>query len=149
MRRTADSDEEEQQEHLERQLQQLERKQRKINRKIIDIRVKLTLLQHYTNEVSSESSDDDSSTASTTSNTNSNATNDIENDSDNNSDNNSEQQLEIGDVVLINNPGPSQENTGKIFEITPKGFYKLKTVRGNTIRRLAKNLRKLRYIQHD
>jgi hypothetical protein len=102
------------------------------------------LLQNYTTDVSSVSSDDTSSITANSNDTNAIEQNNNEESSDTDSD-----ELEIGDVVLINNPGPAQENTGKIFEITPKGFYKLKTVRGNTIRRLAKNLRKLRYIQHD
>ena len=140
MRRIADSDDEERQETLERQLHQLERKQRKLDRKIIEIKVQLCLLRNYTTDISTDSTEETSSITSITVNNN----NIDNNDSDNNSDNDSEEQeLQIGDVVSIDNPGPSQENTGKIFEITPKGFFKVKTVRGKIIRRLAKNLTKL------
>ena len=139
MRRIADSDDEAQEERLERQLHQLERKQRKLDQKIIEIKVQLCLLRNYTTDISTDSTEETSSVTSNNSDDNNNETNNRVNDRDNDS----EQQLQIGNVVSINNPGPSQENTGKIFAITPKGYYKLETVRGNIIRRLAKNLTKL------
>ena len=140
MRRIADSNDEQREETLERQLHQLERKQRKLDRKIIEIKVKLCLLRNYTTNISTDSTEETSSITSITVNNN----NIDNNDSNNNSDNDSEEpELQIGDVVSIDNPGPSQENTGKIFERTPKGFFKVETVRGKIIRRLAKNLTKL------
>ena len=50
--------------------------------------------------------------------------------------------LEVGDKVIILNSTKKEEKEGTIIGVTPKGFVRIKTNTGKTIRRLPKNLRR-------
>ena len=109
-----------QKEELRLVLRKLKRQQDLIQRKIINIEVKLRLLDITNNSDSSStsSSESDQSTTSQIDRTG----------------------LKLGSLVRIANPSRNQQNEGIVIGITNAGFIKVQTRNGGTLRRIPNNL---------